>query len=196
VLHSGQTLGNNGSTAVLNGNINTGLGTVSLTYAAGTPAFTITNGTLTLPTGTTFEINNTGTSLALGNYKLISTNVTGSGFISGSSLPSVVVGGNGVNSGASASLQIIAGELYLVVGSTVNTTPLALSNSVENGNLKLAWPSDHTGWRLLVQTNNLAKGISLSTNDWMTVAGSQASNQVSIPLNATNASEFYRLVYP
>jgi hypothetical protein len=156
----------------------------------------VANGTLTLSTGTTFEVNNTGTSLALGNYKLISTNVTGSGFISGSTLPSAAVGGNGVNGGTSVSLQISAGELYLAVSSTVNTTPPALTNSVKNDSLKLAWPSDHTGWRLLVQTNNLAKGISLNTNDWLTVTGSAATNQVSIPLNATNASEFYRLVYP
>jgi hypothetical protein len=93
-------------------------------------------------------------------------------------------------------LQLIAGELYLVVSSTINTTPPVLTNNVKNGSLKLAWPSDHTGWRLLVQTNNLAKGISLNTNDWAAVPGSSTTNQVSIPLNATNPAEFYRLIYP
>jgi len=196
VLGSSQMLSNNDSTAVLNGKITTGFGTVSLTYAAGTPVFTVTNGTLTLSAETTFEINNTGTALALGSYKLISTNVNGSGFISGSTLPSVAVSGSGVAAGATCLLQLIAGELYLVVSSTINTTPPVLTNNVKNGSLKLAWPSDHTGWRLLVQTNNLAKGISLNTNDWAAVPGSSTTNQVSIPLNATNPAEFYRLLYP
>ena len=57
------------------------------------------------------------------------------------------------------------------------------------GNLTLSWPLDHTGWTLQVQTN------SLSTN-WVTVTGSSITNQMIIPINPANGSEFFRLVYP
>ena len=35
-----------------------------------------------------------------------------------------------------------------------------LTNSVSGNNLVLSWPADHLGYRLLVQTNNLNKGVS------------------------------------
>ncbi len=63
-------------------------------------------------------------------------------------------------------------------------------------NLTLSWPGDHIGWRLLAQTNHLAFGISPNTNDWMTVANSTTTNQISMPIIATNPGAYYRLVYP
>ena len=90
----------------------------------------------------------------------------------------------------------VDGSLQVVVGPTVNTTPTNILTHVSSGNLTLSWPADHTGWRLLVQTNHLAGGISENTNDWMTVTGSAATNQLSIPIVSTNRNEFYRLVYP
>ena len=78
-----------------------------------------------------------------------------------------------------------------------NQTQPYLTNRVSGGtNLVLNWPSDHTGWRLLVQTNNLQNGISSNTNDWATVANSSNTNQVFIPTVITNRSGFYRMVYP
>ena len=72
-----------------------------------------------------------------------------------------------------------------------------LTNSVSGGtNLVLKWPSDHTGWRLLVQTNNLQNGVSSNTNDWATVINSTNTNQVFAPIVITNRSGFYRMVYP
>lgn len=80
--------------------------------------------------------------------------------------------------------------------STVNTSPTNLTWTVSSGSLILNWPSDHTGWRLLEQTNNLNLGISSNTNDWGTVSGSVSTNQMTIPINLTNPADFYRLVYP
>jgi hypothetical protein len=78
-----------------------------------------------------------------------------------------------------------------------NQTQPHLTNSVNGGtNLVLNWPSDHTGWRLLVQTNNLQNGVSSNTNDWATVANSSNTNQVFVPIVITNRSGFYRMVYP
>ncbi len=86
---------------------------------------------------------------------------------------------------------------------TVNLTvqpsqqPFQLSNSLVGGtNLALAWPYDHTGYRLLMQTNKLNLGVSGNPNDWAAVPGTTATNFWSAPLRQTNAGEFYRLVYP
>jgi rhamnogalacturonan endolyase len=78
----------------------------------------------------------------------------------------------------------------------VSPTP-PLCRAILNGsNLTLSWPADHTGWRLLMQTNNLASGLSQDTNDWATVATSPQTNQMILPLNPSWPQEFYRLVYP
>ena len=193
-LGSSQVLSNSTSTAVLNGNVNATLGKLSLTYASGTPALTVTNGTLTLASTTIIKVNNAGTTLALGSYKLVSTNVSGT--VAGTVPASVTVGGSGVVSGAAVSLGIVKSELYLVVVAGVNTNPPVLTNSLSGTNLNLAWPTDHTGWRLLVQTNNLVAGISSNTNDWGTVPNSSTTNHVSITIDPTKPTEFYRLVYP
>jgi len=49
---------------------------------------------------------------------------------------------------------------------------------------------------LLMQTNNLTKGISMNTNDWSMVANSSQTNQIVLPVNPSLPTEFYRLVYP
>ncbi len=88
----------------------------------------------------------------------------------------------------------VDGSILLLQGaSPVNTNPTNLTFSVSGGKLNLGWPADHTGWRLQVQTNSLAVG--LSTN-WSTVAGSSSTNQINVPLNSANGSIFYRLAYP
>jgi hypothetical protein len=84
----------------------------------------------------------------------------------------------------------------VAVVSSVSTLPANLAWSLSGNNLVLSWPTDHTGWRLLMQTNNLAAGLSLNTNDWATVLNSTVTNQVSLPVDAGKPTEFYRLVYP
>ena len=70
--------------------------------------------------------------------------------------------------GASAN----SAEVAVLVPLSVNTNPTNITATVSGNILSLSWPADHTGWRLLVQTNNLASGISSNTNDWATVPGS------------------------
>ena len=93
-------------------------------------------------------------------------------------------------------LDVNGSVQVLTLAATVATNPTNLTASVSSGQLNLFWPADHTGWRLLVQTNNLANGISGNPSDWMTVTGSAATNQMTIPIATTNRNEFYRLVYP
>lgn len=84
-------------------------------------------------------------------------------------------------------------NLTAVAGISVNTTPTNITRSVSGNNLTLSWPSDHTGWRLQTQTNSVSTG--LRTN-WVDVAGSTSTNQVTIPMSRANGSVFYRMVYP
>ncbi|MGA2854168.1 MAG: RICIN domain-containing protein [Verrucomicrobiota bacterium] len=76
------------------------------------------------------------------------------------------------------------------------TTPTVVSAAVSGKTLILSWPSNYVGSRLLMQTNHFTNGISLNTNDWGTVPGSQQTNQVSLPIDPTLSLEFYRLIYP
>ena len=57
------------------------------------------------------------------------------------------------------------------------------------GQLQLSWPADHTGWQLQSQTNNLG-------TNWVNVPASMQTNQMTVPLNSTNGSVFFRLVRP
>ena len=77
-----------------------------------------------------------------------------------------------------------------------STTVVPLTFSLSPGQISLGWPANHTGWRLLVQTNTLVQG--LGTN-WWTLANSSSTNSFVLPLSLTNrsvCSVFFRLVYP
>jgi hypothetical protein len=76
---------------------------------------------------------------------------------------------------------------------TTVAAPVVLAPVVSGGNLHLSWPANQIGWELQTQSNPLTTG--LSTN-WVTVSGSTTTNQVSLPVNPTDASEFFRLVFP
>jgi hypothetical protein len=57
-------------------------------------------------------------------------------------------------------------------------------------NLQLTWPQNYLGWTLLAQSNILGGGI--GTN-WGVISGSTVTNQLSIPLNNSGGSVFFRL---
>jgi fibronectin type 3 domain-containing protein len=105
---------------------------------------------------------------------------------------------------------LVAGELYYYVVTATNefgesvpsnevaVRPVSTNSPIMNlamtpGQMQLAWPSDHTGWRLQAQTNSATGG--LGTN-WATVTGSAATNSWVLPLVPANESVFFRLVYP
>jgi hypothetical protein len=118
-----------------------------------------------------------------------------------------------VTSTAGTNANLANGTTYFYVVSAVNisgestnsaqvsvlptsTTPVNLTMSVSDGTLGISWPSDHTGWRLFMQTNQLANGLSVNTNDWTTIPNSQTTNLINLPLDPTTPAGFYRLVYP
>jgi hypothetical protein len=75
----------------------------------------------------------------------------------------------------------------------IATYPTNLMYQIVGNTLSLSWPTTHLGWRLQSQTNST--GLGLGSN-WVDVAGSASVNQVTIPVNPTNGSVFFRLVYP
>jgi autotransporter-associated beta strand protein len=85
------------------------------------------------------------------------------------------------------------GSGVLNVVQSVATHPTNLVPFVSNNVLTLSWPKDHTGWRLETQTNSPGAGIS---THWMTVPGSDLTNEMSLPINPANGSAFFRLVHP
>ncbi len=87
-------------------------------------------------------------------------------------------------------------DYFLSITQLPSQTVPVLTNSVNGGTLNLNWPLANLGYRLLMQTNNLNKGISGNLADWGTVAGSTATNTAAITITKTNTNEFYRLVYP
>ena len=68
-----------------------------------------------------------------------------------------------------------------------------MTNTYNAGTLTLAWPTDHLGWRLQVQTNALTTGI---TTNWLTWPNSTNLTSVSVQVDPTQPTVFFRLVYP
>jgi len=102
------------------------------------------------------------------------------------------------------SSSLSAGQLQLVLTnaygtnitsitllSPVNLNPAPLQFSVSGNQLTLGWPTN-MGWTLQVQTNSSSTG--LSTN-WVNVPNSTTITNFVVPINPTNGSVFYRLLY-
>jgi hypothetical protein len=136
--------------------------------------------------GGTLTVSNFGGAFGLGDsFKLFSAQSYQGGFTA-TNLPSI--------SPLAWNWTPTNGTLSVVNG--INTNPTNITATVSGSTLTLSWPADHTGWRLLVQTNNRASGISSKTNDCMTVPGSSGIDQTNITIDPTLPTEFYRLVYP
>jgi hypothetical protein len=75
----------------------------------------------------------------------------------------------------------------------VSTAPTSMTLQQTGNQFTLSWPPDHVGWRLQTQIN--PAGVGLTTN-WVNVAGFATTNSVTVTVNPTNGSVFYRLVYP
>jgi len=189
-LGGSRTLTNSSLGAIINGNNNCSVGTLSLVTDGVNPAFILTNGTMTLSASTVITVNNTGRILGVGNHTIIATATAGNpGFVTGA-LPSVLVTGNGA--AGVAALQIDgSGNLNLVVTSTTSSNPTNLDFTLGVGALTLTWPGDHLGW--IAQSNMVNLGDS---NYWFDLLGSQSSTNLTIPISPATPNVFYRLRYP
>jgi hypothetical protein len=91
-------------------------------------------------------------------------------------------------------LNVLAQES--IDSAEVSALPVSLSQpqlnvAPVNNMIQFGWPPDHTGWRLLINTNGL-----VDTNAWMTVSNSATTNQIWLPFNPAQNNAFFRLVYP
>jgi len=80
-----------------------------------------------------------------------------------------------------------------VAAQPVSTAPPVFNFAINDGQLQLIWPQDHTGWSLQAQTNSSTNGI---RTNWVAVPASTLTNQVTLPIGLTNDSVFFRLIYP
>jgi len=165
-LGSSQTLVGNGGT--LAGSANLNVGALALIYTSGTPSLIVTNGTLTLSSNA-MTVTVSGGALTAGSYKLVAAAVSGNaGSVAGIVPINVTVNGSGAT--APAALQILNGELYLVVG----TTTLALTSS-ENPSLV----GDNVTFTANVQTNGVTAGDATGTVTLFTNSVSFATHNLS-----------------
>ena len=147
------------------------------------------SGPTSLTLGGTVVVTNYGThfvagdSLALFSATTITTN---SGF-------NIVPATPGPNLAWNISSIPVNGTLGIVSTLVINTNATNIVFSISGNQLTLSWPADHTGWELEIQTNSLARGLS---NNWVPNPGSTSGDSFMVPINLTNGTVFYRLVYP
>jgi len=162
---------------------------MEISKAAATNAAIVGIGTLTY--GGTLVITNAGGTLATTNAFPLFSATTYAG-----SFAAISPARPGAGLAWNTNTLTTDGTLRIAVGSTVNANPTNITTSVKGNALTLSWPADHTGWRLQVQTNGLAAGLSSNSNYWATVPGSATTNSITITILSTNPAEFYRMIYP
>ena len=173
-------------TLTVNGNVTlSGTNVIKLVQTNLTSDMLLVNGTLTLG-GTLRLVNLAGTFAGGESFQIFSAFGYNSGFTS--IVPATPGPGQTWDTNSLATTGVIS-----VVGSGVNNTPTNIVSSVAGGNLTLSWPGDHIGWTLQVQTNSRSAGLGAN---WFPVAGSSLTNQVTVPVDSTQPTVFYRLTYP
>jgi len=197
----------------MNSNLLAGLAVCARTTTA---VATSTFDNVTLPGWPALPVTPTGLTATAGDTKVIlnwnqATNATGynvgQATVSGGPYTTIATNTAGL-SATNAGLNDGTRYYYVVSGVNVagessnspetSAQPVSraspqLNFSLAAGQLQLAWPGDHVGWRLEAQTNQTAGG--LGTN-WNTVCNSTSTNQLGLPLSLPNGSVFFRLVYP
>ncbi len=137
----------------------------------------------TLTQGGTLTVTNIGTNaLAAGDSFKIFNAASYGGSFTATNLPSLSPGLGWSWTPASGTLAVVQ---------AVNPTIIAV---VTGNQLTLTWPADHTGWTLQTQTNGLNAGLSLA--GWYPVAGSAATNSMTMTIDPMQPTVFYRLALP
>ncbi len=187
-IANGGTLAPGGaSTAVLTVNSNLLLNASSIAHMnvnAGTVASDRVACLGTITYAGSLVVSNVGGTFVNGqSFQLFSAaNVTGN--FTATNLPALGSGLAWNWNPALGTLSVVSG------GPSVATNSTNITATVSGGNLNLSWPSDHTGWRLLVQTN------SLTGNNWVTWPNSTNVNSVVIPIDPANKALYFEMIYP
>jgi len=88
------------------------------------------------------------------------------------------------------------GVLSVALGVNTNATNITYSLDATGTHLALSWPADHLGWSLEAQTNSLTVGILSGSTNWYKIAGTASVTSTNLAINPTNATVFFRMVYP
>jgi len=172
-------------------------GTLAPTFSSGTTSYNATNVFTNNPVTVAATSADANATLAL--------SFNGGGYGSAVTNSLSVVGNTLVLNPPvnTVAVRVVSQDLSQTNTYTVNVllqpsaTVPKLTNSVSGSTLTLTWPADHLGYRLLVQTGNLNKGVSGNINDWTTVAGSQSITSTNIAIiKAGVTNMYYKLVYP
>jgi autotransporter-associated beta strand protein len=136
-------------------------------------------GTLSSGGAGTVTVTNIGaTAVAVGDkFTIFSKPVTGAGTLT------VTGGGMNWNNNLAVDGSITAAS----VATTTATNPTNMTFSVSGGNLTIAWPADHLGWYLQMNTNGL------SSNTWVDVASSNTGTNAVIPINPSQRTVLFRM---
>ncbi|HEU5071416.1 MAG TPA: autotransporter-associated beta strand repeat-containing protein [Verrucomicrobiae bacterium] len=206
----------NGSVFIVSGTL-AGSGTIGGPVDVGAGAFltpgsavgTLTiNNTLTLEFGstTTLEVDAAAgtndqiagvTSLLNNGGDLVVTNVNGT--LGSGTVFKLFSAANYQGTFNSVTLPPLTGGLTwdtnsLYVDGTIRiaplTTPTTMTVALNGTELTLAWPADHTGWKLQSQTNDLATGL---TGAWYDVPDSDLNHSFTTTVDPASPTVFYRL---
>lgn len=139
-----------------------------------------------VPGATSYQVKR---ALASGGPYTVITNIASPGFtdtglVNGAAYYYVVAG---------VGLGGVSPDSVEVLGRPVSMVAPELITDRTGANLQIEWPETHTGWRLEAQTNSLSAGLDAN---WVTVPGSVATNQITIPVSNLHGSVFFRLAYP
>jgi hypothetical protein len=144
-------------------------------------------------------LNWSGSAMAT-NYYIESSLTSGSGYTTIETNASLTFTNSGLNNGTLYYFVVTAVNAFgestnsaEVSALPTSSAPTRLGFATLDNQLELNWPADHTGWQLQSQTDSLVSG--LGTN-WANVASLMQTNQITVPLNSTNGSVFFRLVRP
>jgi autotransporter-associated beta strand protein len=163
-----------------------GTAAMELNHTTGTNDVLAVTGNLTYG-GVLAVTNLAGSLTSVDTFKLFSAAAYAGGFTAiAPSIPGAGLAWNTNTLTTDGTLRLVA---------TVNTSPTNITTHVSGNTLMLSWPSDHTGWRLQVQTNSLAVGLH-GGGTWTDIPNSTSVNSVNITINPANGTVFYRMVYP
>ena len=197
VVQTGATIapGASAGTLTVSGSVQLDSGsTTSMEIDAGNSTNDLLTTSSTITYGGTLNVTNLSGTLAAGQiYKLFNAQDGFSylgAFDGGTNLPTLGGGLAWDTTGLATN-----GTISVYSAISINPTPTNLTFTAGGGNLTLAWPSDHTGWTLQTQTNTRSVGLKVPTNNWFDVAGSAATNQVTLPVSTANPTVFFRLLY-
>jgi autotransporter-associated beta strand protein len=152
---------------------------IELNKAEGTNDQLRVNGLLTY--GGSLTVTNLAGALWAGDSFQIFNASTTTGAFAATNLPPLPTGFAWQWTPASGTLSII---------SSIALNPTNLLVNVTANVLQLSWPADHLGWH--IETNALDI---TDADSWFPLAGSEATNQVSLPVSSAD-NVFFRLRFP